>query len=56
MEVWRERERESRMGGSWESKVSAGSASDPNHSIKMLGKTLLTNKAHEKSLMSKSKV
>jgi hypothetical protein len=40
----------------WESKVSAGSAPDPSHSTKLLGKTPLTKKAHEKSLTSKSKV
>jgi hypothetical protein len=43
-------------GGSRESKVSAGSTPDPSHSTKMLGKTPLTKKGHEKSLTSKSKV
>jgi hypothetical protein len=54
MEVERER-----VGYGWggrESKVSARSAPDPSHSTKMLGKMPLTKKAHEKSLMSKSKV
>jgi hypothetical protein len=58
MGVWRdrEREREGWMGGGWESKVSAGSAPNPSHGTKMLGKMQLTNKAHKKSLTSKSKV
>jgi hypothetical protein len=43
-------------GGGRESKVSAGGAPDPSHGTKMLGKTPLTKKAHEKSLTSKSKV
>jgi hypothetical protein len=43
-------------GGGRESKVSAGSAPDPSHGTKMLGKMLLTKKAHEKRLTSKSKV
>jgi hypothetical protein len=43
-------------GGGWESKASAGSTPDPSHATKMLGKMPLTKKAHEKSLMSKSKV
>jgi hypothetical protein len=43
-------------GEGWESKVSAGSAPNPNHGNKMLGKVLLTKKAHEKSLTSKTKV
>jgi hypothetical protein len=52
----REREREGWGLGGWESKVSSGSTPDPSHSTKMLGKTLLTKKAHEKSLTSNSKV
>jgi hypothetical protein len=52
----RERERAGWGGVGWESKVSAGSAPDPSHSTKMLGKMPLTKKAHEKSLTSKSKV
>jgi hypothetical protein len=51
-----ERERVGWSGGGWESKVSAGSAPDLSHGTKMLGKMLLTKKAHKKSLMSKSKV
>jgi hypothetical protein len=58
---WRKRmgvERESTEWGGvgWESKVSAQSTPNPSHGTKMLGKMLLTKKAHEKSLMSKSKV
>jgi hypothetical protein len=58
MGVERERERESaRWGGvGMESKVSARSAPEPSHGTKMLGKTPITKKAHEKSLTSKSKV
>jgi hypothetical protein len=53
----REKERQwDGRGGGQESKVSARSAPDPSHSTKMLGKTPLTKKAHEKSLTSKSKV
>jgi hypothetical protein len=52
----RERDRAGWGGGGRESKVSARSAPDLNHGTKMLGKMLLTKKAHEKSLMSKSKV
>jgi hypothetical protein len=52
------RVRESGMG--WgrgqESKVSARSTPNPSHGTKMLGKTPLTKKTHEKSLTSKSKV
>jgi hypothetical protein len=52
-----ERERERReMGGGQESKVSTGSAPDPSHCTKMLGKMPLTKKAHKKSLTSKSRV
>jgi hypothetical protein len=43
-------------GEGLESKVSARSALDLSHDIKMLGKMSLTKKAQEKSLMSKSKV
>jgi hypothetical protein len=52
----KERTREGRMGGCWESKVNAGSAPNPSHSTKISGKMLLAKKAHEKSLTSKSKV
>jgi hypothetical protein len=52
----RERERGGGGGGGQESKIRAGSAPDPSHGTKMLGKMLLTKKAHEKSLTSKSKV
>jgi hypothetical protein len=53
----RERERGwDEQAGSRESKVNAGSAPDPSHSTKMLGKMPLAKKAHEKSLTSKSKV
>jgi hypothetical protein len=43
-------------GGVQESKVSAGSTPDPSHGTKILGKMPLAKKAHEKSLMSNSKV
>jgi hypothetical protein len=56
LERQREREREGWMGGGRESKVSAGSAPNPSHVTKMLGKTWLTKKAHKKSLTFKSKV
>jgi hypothetical protein len=53
----RERERgQDERGEKPGEQVSAGSTPDPNHGTKMLGKTLLPKKAHEKSLMSKSKV
>jgi hypothetical protein len=51
-----ERERAGWGGRGRESKVSAGNTPDPSHSTKMLGEAPLTEKAHEKSLMSKSKV
>jgi hypothetical protein len=51
-----ERERAVWGGGGRESKVSAGSAPDPSHGTKMLGKMPLTKKAHKKSLTSRSKV
>jgi hypothetical protein len=54
-----ERERKSDRGwdgGAQESRVSARSAPDMSHGTRMLGKMPLTKKAHEKSLMPKSKV
>jgi hypothetical protein len=57
--TFRERERERERGqdgGNQESKVSVWNAPDPSHGTKMLGKASLAKKAHEKSLMSKSKV
>jgi hypothetical protein len=57
MGVERERERESEQDdGCQESKVSARSAPDLSHGTRMLGKMPFTKKAHEKNLMSKSKV
>jgi hypothetical protein len=44
-----ERERAGWGGGGQESKVSAGSAPNPSHGTKMLGKMPLTKKAHKKS-------
>jgi hypothetical protein len=44
------------MRGDQESKVSARSTPNLSYSTKMLGKMPLAKKAHEKSLMSKSKV
>jgi hypothetical protein len=56
MGVERERERVGWGGGDRESKVCDGSAPNLSHGTKMLGKMPLTKEAHEKSLMSKSKV
>jgi hypothetical protein len=53
----RERERAGCGGrGSQESKVSAENSPDLSHSTKMLGKMLLTKKAHEKNLTSKTRL
>jgi hypothetical protein len=50
-------ERESRMGWGRPGEQSVpGAHLDPSHGTKMLGKMLLTKKAHEKCLTSKSKV
>jgi hypothetical protein len=46
MGVERERGRAGWGGGGQESKVSAGSAPNPSHGTKMLGKMPLTKKAH----------
>jgi hypothetical protein len=58
MRVWRDRKRDrvGWEGRGWESKLSAGSAPNPSHGTKMLGKMPFTMKAHEKSLTSKNKV
>jgi hypothetical protein len=51
-----EREKWDGVGESRRGRSVPGSTPDPSHGTKMLGKMLLTKKAHEKSLTSKSKV
>jgi hypothetical protein len=55
MGVEREREQDS-LGEAGRARSVPEVHPDLSHGTKMLGKTLLTKKAHEKSLTSKSKV
>jgi hypothetical protein len=44
-----------RMGGDRKSKVSTGSAPNPSHGTKILGKMLPAKKAHKKNFTSETK-